>query len=145
MIVRLAAWVRIALLALVGCGSTSTVPAPPGDDLALALIASTYEEHGIPVRLELVSVVWWEGPCLARYRIDTDHWEIQERCVRGVAPGCWLHVVLPAGERPLSRSSLAHEVLHCAQYQHEIVDLEHARPEWGLVVVARQRVAEAGL
>lgn len=127
-----------------GCGVSRTT-APDGEGTALAVIASEYEARGLPVRLELVHVEWFDPPCLLEWKVDTDHWTIKETCVRGVAPGCVLLVVRPDGEQPISRSSLAHEVLHCAQYQHEIVDIEHGRPEWAWVPEVRARLAEMGL
>lgn len=133
------------LLAHCACAARP-VPAPAGEDAALAIIASTYEAQGLPLSLELVSVTWWsaDDDCLASFKIDTEHWALKRTCLHGFSL-CWINLIEPHGDRPLSRSALAHEVLHCAQYQHEIVDLEHARPEWAWVPIARQRVAEAGL
>lgn len=142
----------IAIL-LFSCGDIPRqVSAPPRQDLAIALVASTYEAGGEPMDATAISVTWWDAMCLASFKVDTEHWELRQACVHGVALGCALQVIRPAGDdRPLARSSLAHEMYHCQGFQAaggriEGLDIEHRRPGWKtLVPMARQVLSESGL
>ena len=141
----------IAIL-LMGCGEPlHVVAAPPQEDLAVAIVALTFEEAGEPiVDLQSVSTTWYSNACLASFTVDTEHWAIKPACVHGVALGCTLQMVTPMGAGAvLSRSSLAHEMYHCQGFQAggvDGLDVEHKRPGWKSVVpLARQRLVEAGL